>query len=46
LHNDLLAAARQLLEEYVDPLQDWAPNWEELGSSSLAPVEEEQLPLF
>lgn len=46
LHNDLLAAARQLLEEYADPLQDWDPNWEELGSSSLAPVEEEQLPLF
>ncbi|MFS8883907.1 exonuclease subunit SbcD [Synechococcus sp. R55.3] len=46
LHNDLLAAARQLLEEYADPLQDWDPNWEEPGASSPASAEEEQLPLF
>ncbi len=41
LHNELLAAARQLLAEAADPSQDWDPNWEEP-----APAGEEQLPLF
>ncbi|MFS8856995.1 exonuclease subunit SbcD [Synechococcus sp. H55.7] len=41
LHNELLAAARQLLAEAADPSQDWDPNWEEP-----APAQEEQLPLF
>ncbi len=41
LHNELLAAARQLLAEAADPSQDWDPNWDEP-----APAQEEQLPLF